>query len=70
MLEQNVSFLALAGTFAVGGLVVLNAAPPDTGKILAQTVVEEIKAAHPEIKGLEVASEVGKREFEGQEGRA
>ncbi len=62
MLEQKVSFLAVAGMLAAGGLVVLHAAPPDRGKILAQTVVAEIKAAHPEITGLEVAATRSEKE--------
>ena len=62
MLEQNVPFFIVAGMLAAGGLVVLNAAPPDTGKILAQSVVEKIKAAHPEITGLEVAAARSEKE--------
>ena len=46
--------LVLAACIAAGST--LNGGPADTGKIAAQKVVEQLKAAHPEITGLELAA--------------
>jgi hypothetical protein len=46
----------MAATLVAGFSAVRTGWTAPTGKIMAQRVVEEIKAAHPEITGLEVAS--------------
>jgi hypothetical protein len=43
-------------TGVVLGLIVAIAGPAQPNKIMAQRVVEEIKAGHPEISGLEIAA--------------
>ena len=43
-------------TGVVLGMIVANAGSTRPNKILAQKVVEEIKAGHPEITGLEIAA--------------
>jgi hypothetical protein len=48
-------FLIVVAMFASGG-------KPATDKIMAQKIVAEVKAAHPEITGLELAAERSKQE--------
>ena len=54
MLNRTVTFFTLAALAA--SFVLLQGRPADSGKIAAQRVVEEVKAAHSEITGLEIAA--------------
>ena len=54
MKNFNSRFLVLAAGLAAGAT--LNGGPAGTARIAAQKVVEELKAAHPEITGLELAA--------------
>jgi hypothetical protein len=56
MIDQTIPRILSAALFVTGGLLVITVASAETGKIFAQKVVEEIKTAHPEITGLEVAA--------------
>ena len=56
MQNQKIAKFVLATMLAAGVLAVASAGWAQPGKIMAQKVVEEVKAAHPEITGLEVAA--------------
>lgn len=56
MLTKNAVKHTLGVIVAVASLVVGNKGLAQTVKINAQSIVEEIKAAHPEITGLELAA--------------
>src|SRR5260221_7844209 len=49
---------ALWTIVAAVGLTTLNGGTPDPGRIKAQKVVSELKAAHPEITSLELESSI------------
>lgn len=50
---KNSAFLTMV---VAAGVTTLNGGTPDGGMIMAQKVVAEIKASHPEITGLELAA--------------
>ena len=50
---KNLTFWTIV---AAGGLTTLKGGTPDSGRINAQKVVSELKAAHPEITSLELAA--------------
>jgi len=50
---KNLTFWTIV---AAGGLTTLKGGTPDSGRINAQKVVTELKAAHPEITSLELAA--------------
>lgn len=50
---KNITFWTIV---AAGGLTTLQGGNPDSGRIKAQKVVSELKAAHPEITSLELAA--------------
>lgn len=62
MRKLNLSLISVAAALALGGLDAqrINAAEPQ--RIFAQKVVEEMKAAHSEITGMELASTRSKKE--------
>ena len=53
---------ALWTIVAAVGLTTLNGGTPDPGRIKAQKVVSELKAAHPEITSLELAATRSRQE--------
>jgi hypothetical protein len=56
MINRTMLRILSAALLFAGGMLVATIASAQTGKSFAQKVVEEIKSAHPEITGLEVAA--------------
>jgi len=56
MQNQKTAKFVRVAMLGVGVLAMASAGWAQSGKIMAQKVVEEVKAAHPEITGLEVAA--------------
>src|SRR5947209_4402109 len=56
MPNKRTGFVILAAFIAAEALTIETTGSAQTAKTLAQKVVEDVKAAHPEITGLEVAA--------------